>query len=501
EELKVIKTKKEVIGQRLGQLAELNKQFASKEKELELVQEKLEKNKDKHLNIEKEYKNIEKEYVAEKKKAEKYQIRERNLKNLELEIEREQKHLEAMNKAQQEIVFKAAEFNKTEKEYKEIKKSIESIRKKIETVKMSSGELQAKRDIYRQQYQELVKKEENILNLGPKAKCPTCQRPLANDLQAIEKHFNSEKTTLSKQGQELNVQIKAIEKEEAVLLTELKENGKEETTLLKSYQNMLAAKSKKEQLEKQKEKITKEIEKLKPEVLESKNALEEIEFDSAKYKNLEKSYNKISGEYQQAKESWQQSSFQEQLIKKEVDLLKAQLIKVKEDEKALKELTGEHENLQSLLEVFANFRVYLISKIRPTLGLIAGRLFAQMTQGKYSGLELDEDYEIYIEDQGKKYSLSRFSGGEMDLANLCLRLAISQYVTEQYGAEMYFVVLDEIFGSQDVLRKNAILEALVELNKRFRQIILITHVEEIKDVVGQVVRVYENEDGISYVQV
>ncbi|MFC1517650.1 SMC family ATPase, partial [Candidatus Margulisiibacteriota bacterium] len=89
----------------------------------------------------------------------------------------------------------------------------------------------------------------------------------------------------------------------------------------------------------------------------------------------------------------------------------------------------------------------------------------------------------------------------IDLANLCLRLAISQYVTEQYGAEMYFVVLDEIFGSQDMLRKRAILEALAELNKRFRQIILITHVEEVKDIVGQAVRVFEDEAGVSHVQI
>jgi len=112
-------------------------------------------------------------------------------------------------------------------------------------------------------------------------------------------------------------------------------------------------------------------------------------------------------------------------------------------------------------------------------------------------LELDEDYEIYIYDQGEKFSIDRFSGGETDLANLCLRIAISLLISESSGVDFSFIILDEIFGSQDALRKESILSALAKLKNRFRQIFLITHIDDIKDSVENLVYVTENEDGTS----
>jgi exonuclease SbcC len=94
--------------------------------------------------------------------------------------------------------------------------------------------------------------------------------------------------------------------------------------------------------------------------------------------------------------------------------------------------------------------------------------------------------------------LDRFSGGETDLANLCLRLAISQVIAERSGdIDFQFIILDEIFGSQDQERKRNILDALSTLTRRFRQIFLITHVDEIKDAMEHVIVVKENEDGTS----
>ena len=90
--------------------------------------------------------------------------------------------------------------------------------------------------------------------------------------------------------------------------------------------------------------------------------------------------------------------------------------------------------------------------------------------------------------------IARFSGGEQDLANLCLRIAISQVVAERSGGtQVNFIVLDEIFGSQDEERKELIMNTLQHLSSQFRQIFVITHVEEIKDVLPVVVSVTEKD--------
>jgi exonuclease SbcC len=149
----------------------------------------------------------------------------------------------------------------------------------------------------------------------------------------------------------------------------------------------------------------------------------------------------------------------------------------------------------------SSFRVFLISRIRPTLSSYASDFFDRLTNGKYPEIELDENYNLMIYDQGQLYNVERFSGGEEDLANLCTRLAISEVITERSGGVFNFIILDEIFGSQDNIRRKNILNALSGLSSKFRQIFLITHVDELKNDMENVIFVSENEEGISTIKI
>jgi len=51
-----------------------------------------------------------------------------------------------------------------------------------------------------------------------------------------------------------------------------------------------------------------------------------------------------------------------------------------------------------------------------------------------------------------------------------------------------------------MLRKRNIITALSELSKKFRQILLITHIEDVKDYMEYVLRVSEDTDGVSWVR-
>ena len=158
-------------------------------------------------------------------------------------------------------------------------------------------------------------------------------------------------------------------------------------------------------------------------------------------------------------------------------------------------LAGDRDT--GLLNQFKN---YLISKIGPLLSHYASHFFSTFTNGKYKDIEIDENYNIWIYDRGEKFELDRFSGGEKDLANLSLRLAISQLIAQRADVSLNFIALDEIFGSQDRERRKNVLNALAELKKQFKQILLITHIEEIKDSMEYILKVYEDEEGISHVE-
>src|SRR5207249_2776412 len=93
------------------------------------------------------------------------------------------------------------------------------------------------------------------------------------------------------------------------------------------------------------------------------------------------------------------------------------------------------------------------------------------------------------------------SGGEEDLANLVLRLAISQMIAERAGQSFSLLILDEIFGSLDDARRHNVVELLRRLQDRFEQVILITHIESVREGLDRVLSVrYDDESGASRVE-
>ena len=129
--------------------------------------------------------------------------------------------------------------------------------------------------------------------------------------------------------------------------------------------------------------------------------------------------------------------------------------------------------------------------MRPELSARASDFLATLTNGRYGELELDEKYEILIIEDGQAKPV--ISGGEEDIANLVLRLAISQMVAERAGQPLSLLVLDEIFGSLDEFRRHGVVELLRGLADRFPQVLLITHIESVREWVDRVLRVELNQ--------
>ncbi|HVL88433.1 MAG TPA: SMC family ATPase [Candidatus Thermoplasmatota archaeon] len=144
-----------------------------------------------------------------------------------------------------------------------------------------------------------------------------------------------------------------------------------------------------------------------------------------------------------------------------------------------------------------DFKDHVVGRIRPALAHNASEIFRLLTEGRYAGLEVTEDYDLRVVEDGVAYDLARASGGEADLANLALRVAIGEVVAERSGAPMQFLALDEVFGSQDEVRKQSVLRTLHGLSGRFRQILVVTHVDEVKENVDHAVAVVPRPEGWS----
>jgi exonuclease SbcC len=154
---------------------------------------------------------------------------------------------------------------------------------------------------------------------------------------------------------------------------------------------------------------------------------------------------------------------------------------------------------QELDRAFTDLRTDLNQSLRPELGEIASAFVRDLTNGRYTDLELDEDYVATLVDDGEPKQV--ISGGEEDIANLAFRLAISQMIADRAGQPLSLLILDEIFGSLDEERRLAVLDLLRSLADRFPQVILITHIDAVREGFDRVIRVgYDVSRGVSVVR-
>jgi exonuclease SbcC len=164
----------------------------------------------------------------------------------------------------------------------------------------------------------------------------------------------------------------------------------------------------------------------------------------------------------------------------------------------LDELNQERRLHEELDRAYSDLRTDLNLKLRPEISDRASLLLAELTDGRYSEMELDEAYNIVLLEDGLPKNV--ISGGEEDLANLVLRIAISQMIAERAGQPLSLLILDEVFGSLDESRRANVVALLRGLHERFEQVIVITHVDLHSPDVEHLVHVeYDAESGTSRV--
>ena len=189
-----------------------------------------------------------------------------------------------------------------------------------------------------------------------------------------------------------------------------------------------------------------------------------------------------SARLERARAAAQEARLNAERAKSDAAVAITRVTDAEEQHTKLTTLSEDARHLGRSAELLNAFRTNVVSTIGPRLSAQAADLFAELTDREYDQLEVDpETYEIKIRDAGHAYDMSRFSGSEVDLANLALRVAISEHVRFQSGGAVGLLVLDEVFGPLDDDRKERMLLALERLRARFRQVLVVTHDNEIKE--------------------
>jgi exonuclease SbcC len=121
-----------------------------------------------------------------------------------------------------------------------------------------------------------------------------------------------------------------------------------------------------------------------------------------------------------------------------------------------------------------------------------------VTQAEYKDKKRDdlkETLDIRISDAAGMRDYELYSGGEAFRVNFAIRLALSEVLAQRKGARLQTLVIDEGFGSQDVQGRQRLIEAINLVKNDFAKILVITHLDELKDVFPTRIEVEKTDRG------
>ena len=109
--------------------------------------------------------------------------------------------------------------------------------------------------------------------------------------------------------------------------------------------------------------------------------------------------------------------------------------------------------------------------------------------------DLLETLDINISDELGTRSYEMFSGGEAFRINFAIRIALSKLLARRAGAPLRTLIIDEGFGTQDSHGIEKIKEAINFIQDDLDKILVITHIEELRDAFPTRIDVIKTSEG------
>lgn len=261
-------------------------------------------------------------------------------------------------------------------------------------------------------------------------------------------------------------------------------------------------------LEKTIEKTSSRLDTLKVELRQSD---EKLELEAARLPDTVA----VEQEYYAAQEQLNQSLNELGYARNEVEVLdrqREQKVRRLEEKEALTEKITDHKTLERAFGK-DGIPALLIEQALPDIQAHANEILDRLssggmsltfeTQREFKDKKRDgrrETLDILIRDSSGERAYEMFSGGEAFRVNFAIRLALSRVLAHRAGARLQTLVIDEGFGSQDADGRQRLVEAINLVSAEFEKILVITHLEELKDAFPARIEVVKSTGG-SEVQV
>lgn len=171
------------------------------------------------------------------------------------------------------------------------------------------------------------------------------------------------------------------------------------------------------------------------------------------------------------------------------------------------QLADERGLYEELRDAFGKKGVpaLMIEAAVPEIEASANALLSRMTSGRMhvrfntqretQAGELRETLDIQIADELGTRAYENFSGGEQFRVNFAIRVALSQLLARRSGTQLQTLIMDEGFGVLDAAGRERLVEAINAAQTDFQRILVVTHIEELKDMFPVRIEVVKGVDG------
>lgn len=328
------------------------------------------------------------------------------------------------------------------------------------------SQIQDKRDTYRTNQGEIQKKEEEL-------------RILVQEIKKLDTIITAERTRLERQAGALD-----------------KEQAEAERSLPQERESLAKAQKSVEDLTKAVQDDTKEMKTL----LNETEALPKIDRELGDAEQAHRELREREGKLRVNLGKLQESLRRCAQLESERGEKSKEMLQVAEEKSIYEELATAFGKRGT--------QALIIEKSLPEIEEEANRLLGRMTDNRmHLKIESQRDtrkgdtietLDIKIADELGTRNYEMFSGGEAFRVNFALRIALSKLLARRAGAPLPTLIIDEGFGTQDSAGREKLVEAINSIQDDFEKILVITHIEELKDAFPVRIDVVKTEEGSTF---
>jgi exonuclease SbcC len=359
-----------------------------------------------------------------------------------------------------------------------------------------AGQLRGQNDVAKIEGDGLKRRMET-LQAASEPRCPTCGQPLAEHerIELLDR-LNAEIEARRNQYRENQAQLKTLSDEQSAYDKWLRDNAAELRTrpaLSKKAADLQAALVSAVEAQERMAALTERRARW-------VNSLETEKARRAQLDAEAEHYNTILRDSAARQHALDQLRQEDTLTKARLGAAQQKLAALegqarqREAKRAEMQQLAEEQGLyEELREAFGRRGVpaLMIEAAVPEIEASANALLGRMTGGRMNvrintqretqAGEVRETLDIQISDELGTRAYEMYSGGEAFRVNFAIRAALSQLLARRAGTQLQTLIIDEGFGVLDAAGRERLVEAITAAQADFQRILVVTHIEELKD--------------------